>query len=66
MSFIMLTMSLSRSVAETGGASSQTITLLDTGAVVTTWVFWVTLFYFMVMLLWTALRFLLDYKKKKW
>jgi len=66
MTFIMLTMSLSRSVAETGGASSQTITLLDTGAVVTTWVFWVTLFYFMVMLLWTALRFMLDYKKKKW
>jgi len=66
MSFIMLTMSLSRSVAESGGASTQTITLLDTGTVITTWVFWITMAYFMIMLLITAFGLLLNYKKKKW
>ena len=68
MLMMLNTFGIARSIAETGGASADTMSLINTSIMVTSWVLYITFFYFMVMLLVTVLGAVLPKSKfgSKW
>jgi len=68
MLMMLNTFGIARSIAETGGASADTMSLINTSIMVTSWVLYITFFYFMVMLLINVLGAVLPKEKfaNKW